>query len=290
MFKLGVITDEISQDIEIAAGLAEKYGLNGLEIRSVWEKGPHELNESDISRIKEVLHKHGLECCGISAPFFKCDIDSDEEYNEQIEILKKCINLAKKLETKYIRGFTFWQKGNFEDNLPKIVQRFKQPIQILEQSDMYLLLEMDPTVFASNGKKLAKTAKAINSDRVHVLWDPGNDIYEPDGETPYPDGYEYVKDMVKHVHIKDAIRLPDGKAEGVVFGTGDVDFEGQLKSLKKDGYDGYLVMETHYRPKHEISEELMALPKGSAFSLHGYEATEECLISFKKLLVKLNLI
>ena len=43
MLKRGVITDEISQDIEKAASLAKQYGLTGLEIRSVWEKGPHEL-------------------------------------------------------------------------------------------------------------------------------------------------------------------------------------------------------------------------------------------------------
>ena len=41
MFKKGVITDEISQDMGQAVELASKYGLDGVEIRSVWEKSPH---------------------------------------------------------------------------------------------------------------------------------------------------------------------------------------------------------------------------------------------------------
>ena len=48
MFKKGVITDEISQDFKTAVDLALKYGLNGIEIRSVWEKGPHELQNAPI--------------------------------------------------------------------------------------------------------------------------------------------------------------------------------------------------------------------------------------------------
>lgn len=289
MFKRGVITDEISQDIEKAASLAKKYGLTGLEIRSVWEKGPHELEESDIQKIKETMNEYGLECCGISAPFYKCNIDSEEEVRANIDILHKCIHLAKELGTKYIRGFTFWKKGELSDYIDKIVERYQEPIRIAEENDIYILLEFDPSVFATNAKTLTQVLKAINSPRVKGLWDPGNDIYEPDGEIPFPDGYNIIKDYFVHMHIKDAAKKADGTIEGVPFGEGQVDFEGQFKALVESGYDGYCVMETHYRPKHEISEELLALPKGSAFSMYGYEATEECLIKWNALLDKLGI-
>ena len=57
--------------------------------------------------------------------------------------------------------------------------------------------------------------------------------------------------------------------------------------VKLSEHEGYVMLETHYRPKHDISEELMALPKGSAFSYMGYEATEECLIKWNELLSSL---
>lgn len=289
MLKRGVITDEISQDIEKAASLAKQYGLTGLEIRSVWEKGPHELEEADIQKIKGIMQRYGLECCGISAPFYKCDIDSEEEIRANIDILRKCIHLAKELGTKYIRGFPFWKKGELSDYLDQIAARYREPIRIAEENDIFILLEFDPSVFATNAKTLTQVLKAIDSPRVKGLWDPGNDVYDPDGERPFPEGYSFIKDSFVHMHIKDAVKRADGTVEGVPFGEGQVDFEGQFQALIESGYDGYWVMETHYRPRHEISEELLALPKGSAFSMYGYEATEECLIRWNAMLDRLGI-
>ncbi len=289
MLKRGVITDEISQEIEKAAALAKKYRLHGLEIRSVWEKGPHELEEGDIRKIRDTLQKYDLECCGISAPFYKCDIDSDQEVAEHLEILKKCVHLAKRLGTKYIRGFTFWKKGDLSDYIEKIVERYQEPIRMAEENDVYLLLEFDPSVFATNARTLVQVLRAIDSPRVKGLWDPGNDLYDPEGERPFPEGFEIIKDYFVHMHLKDAVKKPDGTIEGVPFSQGQVDFESQFKALKEMDYDGYCVMETHYRPKHDIPEELLALPKGSAFSMYGDEATEECFVNWNALLDKLGI-
>lgn len=288
MFKKGVITDEISQDFKIAADLAVKYGLDAVEIRSVWEKGPHELDKGDIDKIKGILGDTGLKVCGISAPFFKCDIDNQYEIRQQMEILKKCTSLAQNFGTKLVRGFTFWKKGSFEENFGKIVSRFDKPVKLLEKEDMTLVIEFDPSVFATNAQKVVKVVKEINSPYVKALWDPGNDIYDPDGEVPYPDGYNIIKPYMVHMHLKDAMKLQDGKIAGVPIGEGQVDYVGQFKALLDDGYDGYVVLETHYRPKHDIKEELMSLPKGSAFSYLGYEATEECLIKWNSILEKIG--
>lgn len=281
MIKYAVITDEISQNIFEAAKLASEFGLDGLEIRSINERGPHELTQSDIDEIKSAMDMYSLECCAISAPFFKCGLNS-VEIEASIEILKKCIALAKKLGTKYIRGFTFFKEKEFSKAIPEIKDAYNRIIPLLEANDVYILLESDPSVYASCGKKLSLILKEIASDRVKGLWDPGNDIYSPENEIPFPDGYLYMKGMISHIHVKDAVKNKDGGISGVPFGEGEVDFDGQLEALKKDGYSGYIVMETHYRIKHEISDELLTLPKGAAFSFGGYEATRICLENFKK--------
>lgn len=284
MFKKGVITDEISQDFRTAADLALKYRLDGVEIRSVWEKGPHELDRNDISSIKKILADSGLRVCGISSPFFKCDIDNQTEIEHHIEILKRCIGLAHDLETGLVRGFTFWDKGGFDTDLKKIACRFEEPLKIIEKENVTLVLEFDPNVYATNAGKLKRVIEELNSPFVKALWDPGNDIYDPDGEIPYPDGYETIKPYMVHMHMKDAKRLSDNKVISMPIGEGDVDYRAHFDELIKSGYDGYVVLETHYRPKHDIGEELFALPKGSAFSYLGYEATEECLIKWENLL------
>ena len=284
MFKKGVITDEISQEFDEAVELALKYKLDGVEIRSVWDKGPHELTKKDIKEIKNILSGNNLEVCGISAPFYKCDIDNKNEIKEHTEILKKSIELAHSLDTGLIRGFTFWSKGSFDKNLNKIISRFEEPEKLLQKEGITLVLEFDPSVFATNAKKLVKVVTGIDSPHIKALWDPGNDINDPDGEIRYPDGYDIVKPFMVHMHLKDAVKKPDGKIDGVPIGEGQVDYKGQFRALLEDGYNGYVVLETHYRPKHDIDEKLLALPKGKNFSYLGYEATDESLDKWNKLM------
>jgi glucosamine-6-phosphate deaminase len=285
IIRKAVITDEISQDFQEAVDLAVKYDFEAVEIRSVWEKAPHELDDADIKAMKEILGRSALKVCAISSPVFKCDMDNKEEIEQHYEILKKCIKLAKELNADYIRGFTFWQKGGFKSNIDKIAEPFKRAIEILKEENTTMVLEFDPQVNATNARKLAAVLERIDSPYVKALWDPGNDIYDPDGEVPYPDGYRIIRPHMVHMHLKDARKNQSGAVEGVALGTGDVDYIGQFKELLQDGYDGYVALETHYRPNYEISEELMAMPKGSAFSHMGYEATEECMKRWAELML-----
>lgn len=284
MFKKGVISDEISQDFKVSANLAKKHGLDGVEIRSVWEKGPHELSSSEIREIKSILDGMDLKVCAISSPFFKCPIDNPSEIKEHIEILKKSINLAQRLGTNIVRGFTFWNTGIFESVFDRIIELFDLPLKIIESEKITLALESEENVFASTALKTRKIIEGLNSQYVRGLWDPGNDIFTSDGEVPYPDGYDIIKPFMVHMHLKDVKKMPDGKTIAVPVGKGDVDWTGQFKALIRDDYEGYVVLETHYRPNQGLSENLLALPKGSAFSYLGFEATEECLINWGKLL------
>ncbi|MEG0580480.1 MAG: sugar phosphate isomerase/epimerase family protein, partial [Niameybacter sp.] len=248
-----------------------------------YERGPFELTDSDITKMKEILSNTNIKVCGIAAPFYKCDIDNEEEIAQNIEGLKHCIDIAKQLDTNIIRGFTFWDKGNFIGNLDKIASKFEQPIQLLKQANMILALEFDPTVYATNAKKLKMVIDKINSPYVKALWDPGNDIYDPQGEEPYPYGYEILKQDICHIHLKDAKRI-----NGVTISTpmceGDVDYKGQFNRLIDDKYEGYISLETHYRGETALSEELLQLPKGSVFSYKGLEASTQSLENLMGLL------
>lgn len=277
LFKLGVITDEISQDFEVALSVAAKYQLDAVEIRSVWDKSAHELGNSDIAKIKGLLDKTGLQVCAISSQFFKCSMNNAAEISAHMEILDKCTRLAQELGTSLIRGFTFWNEGAFDTNFTQILNRFRAPVRMLQKKGMTLVLESDPSVYASNAQKLKRIIEGLGLACVKALWDPGNDIYDPDGEKPFPDGYGIIKPYMAHMHLKDAAKSENGKITGMPVGQGQVDYIGQLQALINDGYTGYVVLETHYRPKHEISDKLMLMPKGSAFSYLGKEATEECL-------------
>ena len=129
-FKLSVITDEVSQDLETVAKFANRFKLDGIEIRTVWNRKPQDLVDK-VDEIREILKKYDLKVSAIASPFFKADIDSEEEYQEHLEILKNCISLAKSLDTNIIRGFTFWRKNNLDEYLERIIEKFQKPLAII---------------------------------------------------------------------------------------------------------------------------------------------------------------
>jgi len=286
MFKLAVFTDEVSQDLQRVIEIAREFELKGLEIRSLWnKKGPQDLTSGDIKRIKEIVKGSGLTICSIASPFFKCNINSEEEYKVHLKILRDCISLAQQLDCPLIRGFAFWRKGNFEENLEKIISKFEEPIKILEKEGITLGIENEAATFIGNGKNLSRFLSKIDSPYIKAVWDPANSIFDPEGEVPYPDGYEAIKRWMVHMHLKDARRdSTTGEPKCVPVGKGAIDFRGQLKALKNDNYEGYVSLETHWRPEEELSEEEINLPGGEKFSRLAEKASRICLENLQKLM------
>jgi sugar phosphate isomerase/epimerase len=277
MFKLSVISDEVSQDIRVVASFARKFNLEGVEIRSVWGKSPQHLLP-EANEVRRVLSEYGLKVSAIASPLFKADIESEGEFEEHLNVLRNCVELANKLDAKIIRGFTFWRRSRIEDYIDRIIERYRKPLEIIEDEDLILGVENEPSTFAGNGRELAIFLSRIDSRKVKAVWDPGNDIFDPSGEVPYPDGYRYIRNRIIHVHVKDGMRRGgDGKPEWTAIGEGEVAYREQFKALKEDGYAGYISLETHWRPRKRIPEEEITRPGGEEFSRSGEEASEICM-------------
>jgi sugar phosphate isomerase/epimerase len=277
MFKLSVISDEVSQDIRVVASFARKFNLEGVEIRSVWGKSPQHLLP-EANEVRRVLSEYGLKVSAIASPLFKADIESEGEFEEHLNVLRNCVELANKLDAKIIRGFTFWRRGRIEDYIDRIIERYRKPLEIIEGEDLILGVENEPSTFAGNGRELAIFLSRIDSRKVKAVWDPGNDIFDPSGEVPYPDGYRYIRNRIIHVHVKDGMRRGSyGKPEWTAIGEGEVAYREQFKALKEDGYAGYISLETHWRPRKRIPEEEIIRPGGEEFSRSGEEASEICM-------------
>ena len=73
------------------------------------------------------------------------------------------------------------------------------------------------------------------------------------GDVPYPTGYEAVRPWLKHVHFKDAEVDSQGNRRFAMHGQ--IDWAGQIRALADDGYDGYISIETHLRPKVSVARQ-----------------------------------
>jgi sugar phosphate isomerase/epimerase len=66
-------------------------------------------------------------------------------------------------------------------------------------------------------------------------------------------------------------------------GEGDAKLKELFSRLKQDGYDGYLSLETHWRPSEQLDKDLVDRPGGAAYSENAELASRICLENMKKM-------
>lgn len=251
MFRLGAFTDEISKDLEYACSVCEQFGVEGAELRGIWDVGVHQLNESQLRDVKRILSDHNMVVCSIGSPFGKCELDNPQEVAQHMDILRRCGDIGRELGCNLVRGFAFWGHELIgERPWKKMLKAFEPVPAILEDKEILLGLENEAACCVGTAAHTRAFLDMLHCDRIKAVWDPANHIQDPNGDDmpPFPDGYEAIKKDIVHVHVKDAIVTPEGLRPNVFLGMGAAQWERQLRALIDDGYEGFVSLETHVLP------------------------------------------
>lgn len=280
--KLAFITDEVTQSFAKAVSFAKLYGFNALELRTI-ENTPIDAVPFDTLRQwKDMLQKEHLEICSLASSFYKCQPLPEVIDNELAKLSRLC-DIADILNCRFIRGFTFFANTKMPFAAQDLKDFFIKPQHILKAHGKTLLLEADPSVNTPTHLSLSECIKEIDSSYIRAIFDPGNSLYSPIEEQPYPNAYSAIMPYTSHIHIKDAVR-GQNDAVCVKFGTGQVNYPALIKRLVADNYEGYLSMETHYRIGALLTSDQLRTPGGADFSADGEEATIESYLALKELL------
>ena len=286
--QLAVFTDEVSQDLEKVIRFAVGFGLDGVELRTVWDKPVHALSDKEIEQIKAMLEAHGLRVACIASPVFKCELDDAAAHREHLDHLRQCIRAAKSLDTNIIRLFTFWKRGPSAPVWERIKQQFRPAVPIAEAEGIILGLENEASTYCATAAETRRFITEMDTPALKAIWDPCNELYAEEGITPYPEAYRLVEPWMAHVHVKDARRAPASREASITpVGEGDVDWAGQLKELLAKGYQGYASLETHWRPQ-ALSEEELNRPGGASFSESGEYASDLCMRNLMRILAEVR--
>jgi len=86
MFKVGVISDEVSQDFEHALRVISELGATHVEIRDLWGKNVYQLSDSELNEVKSLVNKYGLEVSNLDSFIFKTYINDEESIRQHIDM------------------------------------------------------------------------------------------------------------------------------------------------------------------------------------------------------------
>jgi sugar phosphate isomerase/epimerase len=304
-FRLAIITDEISNDFEAVLHLAKAEGLDGVELRGMWQRNLLELPDSEVEEVRRLTEQYDLPVVSIAAPFLKCHLETDgkaegdtfiqgeKSYEEHLKLFDRALELAELFGCRMTRTFSFWRiKDKTDEELwPAIAPKLAGPLEKATKHGVWVILENEPavnTVVGASSWRLWRYMRDQSYDirALRLLWDPGNELYA--GELPYPDGFDNLNKlmahdgktfagMVAHMHIKDGNRRweeGEPKVDPQPPGQGEANFTRLIPAIVQSGYRGWLSLEPHYRPA-----ELVAQGEAGMF-----EAGRRCIRSFKAVL------
>jgi len=250
-WNLSVISDEIDpKDFEHALRVISELGAPFVEVRNLWGKNVTQLSDQEFSDMRALVSKYGLRISNLDSPTFKIYIGDEKSYDQHLKVLRRVIELSKRLDLSYTRIFTFWYQGELEDYIATLQEKFGPGCGHRLKRGITLVIENEYSCLVGTGRETRAFLDRLRTKWVQTLWDPGNAFFAR--ETPYPKGYEAVKDTIMHVHIKDAA-VDNGHFVWRPVGKGMIDYRGQFKAMKGKPY--VISLETHYRaPSGNLEE------------------------------------
>ena len=263
-FKIGVISDEISQDFDHACYVVAKdFGLKWVELREMWGKNLQVVTDAQIAEAQKILAKYGLQVTDIGSPLYKvdwpgaphsqygskADLHGADETNfkQQDEVLERSISLAKQFKTNKVRCFDFWRIDDVKPYRAAINDVLNKAAEKAGQQGIMLVLENEFACNTATGREAGATLAGVKSRNLSLNWDPGNAVMRGELDA-FPAGWDAIpKDRIHHCHVKNAQKDASGKMVWAPVDVGYIDWTAQFKALEKIGYSDAVNLETHWK-------------------------------------------
>ena len=269
-FRIGAITDEFSPDIEVASSSMASLGMHASELRMVFGKNIIDLSDDEIARALDIVRSHNLPVISIASPLLKCTLPNAPEvdarfqqdmfaakhtFEDQPRLTKRAFQIAHLTGAKIIRVFTYWRVVDPPAIFDRVVEALRHLADAAAKEDLIIGLENEHACNVATAAETRKVLDALHHPALKVVWDPANAYVS--GENPFPKGYSMLPvDRIVHVHAKDC-KLDGHKPLWGPLGEQDIDWRGQIAALARDGYTGFINLETHWQgpggDKHEAS-------------------------------------
>jgi L-ribulose-5-phosphate 3-epimerase len=256
--RLAAITDEFSPSLDTALDAMASLGMKGVELRMIDGRNIMDLDDDAIDRVREKVDARGMSVLSIASPILKCVLPTGPEldtrfqqdafasrhtFDDQPRLTDRAFRIAERTGAHIIRVFSYWRTVDPLRVFDDVVSALNR-LADAAPAGITIGLENEHACNVATGHETAKVMAAIDHPSLGVIWDPANALVA--GENPYPDGYrELSPGRIVHVHAKDCDVHGHTPTWGPI-GEMSVDWVGQVAALKREGYTGWISLETHW--------------------------------------------
>lgn len=258
-FPIAAITDEFSPDIGTALSAMADVGMTGAELRTVSGRNMLDLSDEEVDGVRAAVEAAGMRVVALASPLLKCVLPdsppldtrvqhdvfgSPYTYEDQPRLTRRAFEIAERCGADIIRVFSYWRTVEPARCFDAIAVALHELAEEGAKRGIVIGLENEHACNVATGEEAGRLLSMIDHPALRVVWDPANAMIL--GERAYPDGYAHVPPArIAHVHAKDC-HVTDHRPTWGLVGDMGVDWRGQLESLRRDGYRGWISLETHW--------------------------------------------
>ena len=246
--------DEAARDLAGQIAATKELGWSNIESRAIDGVNIHDLSDEAFDRAAAALDEAGVHvnCFGSAIANWAKSIDSDADFEKDLEQTRRAIPRMKRLGTKMIRIMS-WKV--LEGRPPEDQMREKRWERLRTIVGMFLDAGLQPlheNCMNYAGRGWSYTLDMLDQvPGLKLVFDTGNPVMLPDWTKPEPwpmqsswEFYRAVSDHVAYVHVKDGV-IVDGKMNYTWAGEGSGDVARIFADLAARGYDGGISIEPH---------------------------------------------
>ena len=188
--------DEISPSLDKQIEVIKKLGISHIEMRGVNGKGLVEYPLDEVKKIKEKLDENGISLSAVGSPIGKIQIT--DPFEEHFELFKHTVEIAKIMETPYIRMFSFFMPEGEEPEKYKdeVFRRLGMFIEYAKQQDVILLHENEKEIYGDVAVRCKEILDEFVCDNFHAVFDFANFVQ---CKQDTKEAYEMLKPYISYI-------------------------------------------------------------------------------------------
>jgi len=214
-FILSAIADEAGVMLNEQISALKENSIEYIEPRNIDGRGILDFSEDELKTIKRELDKNGIKVSSLGSPIGKYPIEADFESYKPL--IFKAIGVAKALDTKYIRVFSFFTKQNeLKKYRNEVLKRLKFMVKTAESEGIILCHENESGIYGQMPSEVLDILTSVKG--IGGIFDAAN--YRMNGADAI-EGINATLINFKYIHVKDAIFneqliVPAGEGEGKI--------------------------------------------------------------------------
>ena len=239
-FIFSAFCDESGEStIEGQMRVCRENNITHMELRNFGkEKNINNLTVEEAKEMKMAIDKAGMKVSSIGSAYGKINIK--EPFEPHFEAFKNTVEVAKILEAKYIRIFSFFftEQDSHEEYRDEVIRRVKAMNDYAKKRGVICCHENEKAIYGDTAEKMLDLMEAFGGE-LRAVFDSANFV-QCGVDTLR--AFDALEPYIEYMHIKDAL-YEDGKV--VPAGTGDGHVKEILERLNRQDREIILTLEPH---------------------------------------------